>query len=316
MLSDAFSMPNGDNGDNATLLLASFDLVLPFTVLAMLFLLIGADRVGPHMLNSLVLPRVLMHSKMLTTIWCIAFVFGHICYNLLALLLWMILRDLFGTTTRPRRSHLHEWCRTFLFLVIIFCHMSDVLAADDPSGHGPPMFKATKSHYTVWFTAWCGWVSMKYPELVDVIQGDEEEPDENDDPDGNTEWWKKNKRIYGALIIAVPTSLKTTLSANARFNGTQALEILQQRFGVVDAGDRASALKRVQKSYISPGASVSVKDVSRQYDRMTEAHAEYTSAGGNAIDDEMLRSYLLSSLPSSYLQIKTVLRSSDIDGQL
>ena len=103
--------------------------------------------------------------------------------------------------------------------------------------------------------------------------------------------------------------LKTTLNANARFNGTAALELIRARFGVVDAGDRSSALKRVQRSYISPGSAVSVKDISKQYDRMTEAHSEYVAAGGNELDDELLQTSLLSALPASYLQIKTALRT-------
>ena len=74
------------------------------------------------------------------------------------------------------------------------------------------------------------------------------------------DWWKRNKRVYGALINSVPTAIRTSLSANARYNGIAALAILQARFGVVDAHDRSAALKRVQKSYISPGAGVSIKD--------------------------------------------------------
>ena len=191
--------------------------------------------------------------------------------------------------------------------------------ADSSSSSGPPLFKATKLHYAVWFTNFCGWVALKYPELIDIINGDDEEPDEpaagadQADIDAYSDWWKRNKRVYGALIQAVPTALRTSLSANARYNGLAALAILQARFGVVDASDRAAALKRVSKSYISPGSSVSVKDVTRQYDRMTEAHSEFTEAGGNPIDDELLRTYFMSALPASYQHIKTAIRTQDFD---
>ena len=313
MLLNAFPMNTGDNIDFATILCTLLPLTLPFTVLFML-LLLGADYAWPHVLNPLTLPsQALMfsykHSKLLTTLGCLVFILGHICYNLIATVLQMIWHDLFRAITRLRRSNLHHWRWELLFFMLLSCLTPYVVGADDSSfGMGPPMFKATKAHYMVWFTAWCGWLSMKYPELIDVLQGDEEEPDAADE-DAHTDWWKKNKRLYGALVMSVPTSLKTSLNANARFNGIEALEILRNRFGVVDASDRASALKRVQKSYITPGAAVSVKDITRQYDRMTEAHAEYTDAGGNEIDDEMMRSYLLSALPAAYLQIKTVLRS-------
>ena len=212
----------------------------------------------------------------------------------------------------PSRGYRPSMRLTFLLLLMT---TAEVWGADtDSTSSGPPMFKGTKFHYPMWFMAWCGWVALKFPELIDVLQGDEEEPeidDPNDDDQvqANTDWWKKNKRLYGAILQAVPTSLKTTLNANARFNGVQALEVVRQRFGVVDASDRSSALKRVQKSYISPGAGVSVKDISRQYDRMSSAHAEYEAAGGNPLDDELLQSALLSALPASYLQIKTALRT-------
>lgn len=199
---------------------------------------------------------------------------------------------------------------------IALCMLPLTGAADDSSSSSaPPMFKMTKLHYQVWYTYWCGWLAMKYPELIDLVNGDEEEPDEpaanapQNERDAYTEYWKKNKRVYGALIQSVPVALRTSLSANARYNGVRALEIIAQRFGVVDAHDRAAALKRVQKSYISPGAGVSLKDVTRQLDRMTEAHSEYTEAGGNELDDELLRTSFFSALPSSYQQIKTAIRT-------
>ena len=61
--------------------------------------------------------------------------------------------------------------------------------------------------------------------------------------------------------------------------------LLQQRFGVVDAHDRASALARVSKTYISNGSGISLKDATRQLDRMMEAHSEFTDAGGEALQD-------------------------------
>ena len=178
--------------------------------------------------------------------WCLSFMFAVVLYNLLTTLCVFLARDIHSAMRhrRPLWSHLFFMFCLFGMVTIAFC-------ADSDSGSSslPPMFKATKSHHPVWFMAWCGWLALKYPELVDVIQGDETEPeiDDEDDEDqvsANAEWWKKNKRIYGAVLSAVPSSLKTTLDANARFNGIQALEIIRQRFGVVDAGDRSSALKR------------------------------------------------------------------------
>ena len=81
----------------------------------------------------------------------------------------------------------------------------------------------------------------------------------------------------------------------------------------MDARDRSAALKRAQKSYILPGAGVSVKDVTKQYDSMTLAHSEYMDAGGNELDDELLRSCFLSALPASYQAIKAAIRTQIFD---
>ena len=102
-----------------------------------------------------------------------------------------------------------------------------------------------------------GWLAMKYPDLIDLVEGDWEEPDE-DEEDDYREYWNAQRRLYGAVVNAVPVRLRQALAANAKFHGTNALELLQERFGVVDAHDRASALARVSKSYISNGSGVSL----------------------------------------------------------
>ena len=97
---------------------------------------------------------------------------------------------------------------------------------------------------------------MKYPELIDLVNGDEQEPDEPDadadqaERDTHSEYWKKNKRIYGALIQSVPVALRTSLSANARYNGVHALQIIAQRFGVVRQTEHSSCVVRPHRPHI------------------------------------------------------------------
>ena len=103
---------------------------------------------------------------------------------------------------------------------------------------------------------------MKYPDLVALIEDEWEEPDEPaadadaDDRKPYDTYWHAQKRLYGALIQAMPASVRQALAANAKFHGTEALELLKTRFGVVDAHDRSSALARVQKSYITAGSGI------------------------------------------------------------
>ena len=217
--------------------------------------------------------------------------------------------DTFG---QPKQNTSHG---THAVIWILFAFLvTQAMCSDhtNESGSSPPQFNATKIKYMSWFTAWCGWVALKYPELIDLIQGEEDAPAETD-IEARTEYQKKNKRVYGALIQSVPPALRTSLAANARYNGIEALELLKQRFGVVDAHDRSAALKRAQKSYILPGAGVSVRDVTKQYDSMTLAHSEYMDAGGNELDDELLRSCFLSALPASYQAIKAAIRMQSFD---
>ena len=213
--------------------------------------------------------------------------------------------------------------RTLLIFVIILRLASSVLAGDAASGGGfsIPKFNGTRIKYNGWYTEFCGWIAMKYPDLVDLIEGDWEEPDDPADPnDTNADdtklynrYWHAQRQLYGALINAVPIGLRQALAANSKWNGTQSMQLLQDRFGVVDAHDRASALARVSKSYISNGSGISLKDATRQLDRMTEAHTEFTDAGGTAVDDEILKSYFLRAFPSSYNQIKMAIRTLTLD---
>ena len=214
-------------------------------------------------------------------------------------------------------------CRKFLFFTILLCLSSYVMAADaaSSSGFSIPKFNGTRIKYNSWYTEFCGWIAMKYPDLVDLIEGDWEEPDapadandhDADDTKAFDRYWSAQRQLYGALVNAVPAGLRQALAANAKWNGVAALELLQQRFGVVDAHDRASALARVSKSYISNGSGISLKDATRQLDRMQEAHTEFTDAGGDAVQDEVLKSYFLRAFPASYNQIKMAIRTMTLD---
>ena len=80
---------------------------------------------------------------------------------------------------------------------------------------------------------------MKYPDLIALVQEELEEPDEPaagapaDKVAAFKVYWNLQKRLYGTLIAAVPNAVRTSLRANANYNGLNALHILQGRYGVV-----------------------------------------------------------------------------------
>jgi hypothetical protein len=206
-------------------------------------------------------------------------------------------------------------------VVIFMSLVAYVHAADDASsGFSVPKFNATRIKYPGWLTEFHGWIAMKFPDLVELIQEEWEEPEELDEHSSEEDranyksYWNAQKRLYGALITAIPAGLRQALSTNARFNGTQALQLLQSRFGVVDAHDRSSALQRVNKSYVTPGSGIALKDATRQKDKMVEAHTEFTDAGGAALDDELLINYFLRAFPATYNQIKMAIRTQEFEG--
>ena len=72
--------------------------------------------------------------------------------------------------------------KKLLFLTIIFYSISCAFAADDASGgQSIPKFNATRIKYNGWYTEFMGWLAMKYPDLIDLVEGDWEEPDEDEE---------------------------------------------------------------------------------------------------------------------------------------
>ena len=72
---------------------------------------------------------------------------------------------------------------TPIFIFLSGCDACWLLPTAELSDNftGIPQFKCVKSFYQPWITAACGWIAMKYPDLISLIQGEWEEPDEPDD---------------------------------------------------------------------------------------------------------------------------------------
>ena len=88
------------------------------------------------------------------------------------------------------------------FSVIFMSLVAYVHAADDTSsGFSVPKFNATRIKYPGWLTEFHGWIAMKFPDLVELIQEEWEEPDEPDANSSDEEradyksYWNTQKRL-------------------------------------------------------------------------------------------------------------------------
>ena len=99
----------------------------------------------------------------------------------------------------------------------------------------------------------------------------------------NAAWLEADSKLYGLILLAMPAHLKTHLNAHSPYKGTLSMLRLKARFNVSDASDRKGAIANVSKSYIDSRATISTKDITRQYDLMTQAHSDYELAGGTCL---------------------------------
>ena len=122
------------------------------------------------------------------------------------------------------------------------------------------------------------------------------------------DWISRNKKLYGAVGLAVPDWLKTSLHNGSRNDGVGAIAFLRLHYGANDSGDRADALNRLMASYIDSRHDVSEDDVRHQYDNMMVAVADIINAGGARPDEALLISMFENALPTSYAAIRQLTR--------
>ena len=119
---------------------------------------------------------------------------------------------------------------------------------------------------------------------------------------------RRNRRVYGAIVSAVPSWLATTLHMSARNDGRAALEAIRLQFDATTANDIASAMSRLQASVVDPRAELSEADLRNQQTSMMVAHAQIQRAGGAPLPERMLCVIFDNALPDSYSQIRQATR--------
>ena len=149
----------------------------------------------------------------------------------------------------------------------------------------PPMFNGTRSHFIEFVISFSGWVAYKLSDCTDILDETETEPIVPDPVIGaagdvtnqveidlattsRADWSRRNRRLYGAILQAVPAWLRTSIYASHRNDGLGAIQFLHGQFNANDANDHATQLSRLQTSYVDPSADLSEDDVRLQHDAM------------------------------------------------
>ena len=212
------------------------------------------------------------------------------------------------------------------WLVILLYLTNSVSAAGEDTGTKlkPPMFSGERAEYQQWLIAFTFWVACYTQECSALLDGDEPEPplpgDDDEEPANDMErrameiahdkWSAKNRKLYGALGMAMPKWLMQSLFTSCRNHGVRAVAFLRDSFSAAqgNGNDRAAAMRRLQETHIDGKGDISEQDVRRQYDSMMLASADIVTAGAEAPDQLMLISMFENSLPPSYTVIRQMVR--------
>lgn len=203
----------------------------------------------------------------------------------------------------------------FAVLLLYFIDVTHAMDnADGSSGPRCGVFEGTAAAFAQWVITFKAWIAWKRPELIALMNGKRRpRPVRNPagaivNTDDRDEWDIRNTQLYGAIVSFVHTPIQASLHVVADGRGTKALKYLSNTFGSQTVGDRAEATARLQKSYFDQRAKMNEADVIRQFNEMSLARADIISAGGAAIDDELLISLFENSLPISYSHIRQMVR--------
>ena len=218
-------------------------------------------------------------------------------------------------------------------IAIFLVYAQTAHAVDDemPSSSRPPMFAGERAAWTAWLIALGGYCAWKLTDSADLLTEPAParptippaQPGANaNDPPLNAmaietattardAYDRNNRRLYGLLISALPPWLATTLHLNTLNDGVASMARLRGQFGAVNTNDLASAITRVNSSYVDGRADLSENDLRHQFDAMQVANADIVRANGTAIVDDVLKVMFDNSLPNSYTQIRQLVRRAN-----
>ena len=191
-----------------------------------------------------------------------------------------------------------------------------VYAAPNEKGITCPIFDGTSMLWTSWYITVTGWLAWKNPKLIDLINLGEDScptPADWNHPTGEETaqieaWGTLNVQYYGSILMHMSDALKVSLHTSAKTDGCGCMQYLLNRFGANSTGDRTEATARLQRSYFDPRATMSVEDVSRQYNEIAQAAADILASGGQPPDSQYMISLFENAMPPAYAHIRQMLR--------
>ena len=221
---------------------------------------------------------------------------------------------------------------TWLVMAIaLACHVQLAQCMEtEGGGQGarvkPPPFSGERTDYTTWIVGFTVWVALYLSECAPLLEGNDPEPPTEEqilqqNPATtaadltaaravHTRWATRNRKLFGALAMAMPKWLMQSLYLSCCNDGLASRDFLRTNFSAVagDGHDRAAATIRLQRSHIDSRAGLSEQDVRTQYDSMMTAVADLRAAGANPPDEQLLISMFENALPASYATIRQMVR--------
>ena len=120
----------------------------------------------------------------------------------------------------------------------------------------------------------------------------------HNDPDAHAFYTAQNRKLYGAILQAVPDWLRTSLHNGHRNDGASAISFLRASYDANDANDHAAHMARLQAHYIDPRNEISEDDLRLQYDSMMTAKAGIIRTGNTSPPDSALIAMFDNALPT------------------
>ena len=156
--------------------------------------------------------------------------------------------------------------------------MASATSPEDPSSR-PPTFDGTRANFISWVISFSGWLAWRLTDatviadhsetLIDILA---DEPDPVAEPVDHhawtlrrDKWHAANRKLYGAILQAVPDWLRTSIFHDHRNDGASALEYLHMTFDANDANDNAAHVARLGIHHIDPKSDLNEDNLRFKY---------------------------------------------------